>query len=424
MQTVEAWVRRTGEQLRWVEPALKAPAAQSDIDHKLMCTWHPENGGRMDFAQRSDARLRRLAVTTVAILCLLTMLIGAGCKPRETASSEPPAAASSDESGAVAPGNDYSALTSAWMVNGWRRSQDAGFRDVPPDFSPDGKYVITPFPAVFDASTGEKLWEGTAQDMTPDGEGMDVTSVTIRTPLGDFVLHTPELLAQGEADSREVAGEYDRLLSVALQQGETADAANGLRRVVRDPHDSNRAYVLVGGIYAAPNAGSQNKLPSEQPYAAGLFDYESAQFIWTRRFPDPNPYLKVFLEDDKVLVEQLSGSEMRWLIQDGTASDIDATPTGPDPNPTFRYRTVTAVATDPDSNSDMVWGWGVDASGELRAFQGPVPGLPDSYIDADSGNKPTAPYDVDFLSISPDGMLVLFELGGGGGAGWGVATIQ
>ncbi len=374
--------------------------------------------GGLSWAQR-----RVGAVLVIASVACAGVLPAAGCANKAQTAVEIPESQGAPSAGATASAEPFSTLGDAWTVNGWIDNNET--YNVPPDFSEDGKYVVTAFPAVFDAQTGEKIWEGTPADLTFDPDDRDFKTATVSSGVGQFVLrpavpiktlHGSELPAGLDSDA---LGE--KLAALALTEGESVPLAGRFDPVNVDvaPALQDVAFVTARGILAPASPGSSSRLVADEEWAAGLYDVASGEFLWTRRFAEcPMPL--AFLSGGRVLAKATAGG-VWWCRIIGDDIDSDQDVALPETPISMLYRESTALTSQSTQDNESSWGLGVDSTGAIRQFKGPIPGLPPSFEDVDTGVEINEPYKVDYVSISPDGSQVLFTLPG---SMWGVATIR
>jgi len=365
------------------------------------------------------------AVLVIAVMACAVALSAAGCADEAQTAVETTESQDTPSGEAQPSENPYSSLGDVWTVNGWVENKQTLW--VSPEFSADGKYVVTAFPAVFDAQTGDKIWEGTPADISFDSDGNDFKTATVTSDVGQFVLHNPEPIVQAHDFELPAGLESDalsqKLAARALTEGESVPLVGQLDplNVFVAPALQDVLFVRGGGILAPAVEGSSSRFPADEEWAVGLYDVASGEFEWTRRFgagvDTPTPL--AFLSDGRVLV-LVDGGTMAGVRIMGADVESDQEVALPERSGMF-YRGPTALMGERDQDNDTSWGLGVDSTGATHLFKGPVPDLPTSFKDVDTGFEFKAPYTVSYASISPDGSQVLFQLSG---SMWGVASIR
>ncbi|MRR39252.1 hypothetical protein EG829_32340, partial [bacterium] len=166
-------------------------------------------------------------------------------------------------------------LSTRWNVEelGWFSSEQwAGA----PTFSEDGQYVVTSYPAVFDADTGELLWEGQEADLQQVTEGV---GVSFTAPQGTFEVRPEDGLEVGRLDLSDAeAAEVISLLGEGrLQADESAIA----------PLSSDTDGRGLGLAYVSAEIGVSKpgeRTPAQTgDHLCGVYDSTKHQLVWAAR---------------------------------------------------------------------------------------------------------------------------------------------
>lgn len=375
-------------------------------------------------AMKSRFTVRRAGHLAAAMLCLgVGVLLLSGCaRPAATPAptKQPQSSSSAGRSAAAKTGHDaLRALKLLFVKEGYTADATNHFA-----FSPDGKYLVTDYPALLDASTGAVVWEGKSGDVKAvpvpaavfgaSGQQLEIAAGnygTFHIPQVNNVYPgywvTSENTVGGDPTGRARDAQA-HILQAKLQKSGVLKPDEQIRQVAvfRDAHFPSLAFIQSQQVYAMKPGFRDGSLePGEM--AIGLYDTSRGSFLWTRRGPTSAfPGMRTIdgavaiLADARVLLQSLDGSQS--VILGATSAQDQTVPI------------------------DMAWdsapgGWVsnantagqtsafVDSGGRLVAFDvSGVDGLPAANSTALYSNGMPA-----IAAVSPDGTRVVLPLDSG-----------
>lgn len=346
------------------------------------------------------ARIRLRRKATVVSLMLAASFLGlasVGCAPGDAdPRQEETSAAGAVDAGQPDSTGGLASLSTRWHVDGfgWYQSDKPNLQPV---FSEDGKYVVTSYPAVLDANTGDLLWEGQETDLQDFGE----YGVSFTAPQGTFEMNPMGVISE---ETRELSDAEETEIILQLGQ-ERLQADESVVDLQSDTDGRVPELTYVAGEVVVSKPGERTPAKTGD-FMCGVYDSTQNQLVWAARVTSPvSPPMIRLLSEEAVIVNVLP--------PDGklTASSVILTADG--------VNAIDGLAEALNANS-FNWrggstafydgaGLGIDAAGRLFQFSMVLDNTTDVYL----------------TDLSPDGTKVIYyNRTSSAPAGWGVADVR